>query len=70
MNDVGTSPLFALSAAVTSEGPTDTDADGVPGLIDNCVSIPNADQEPSVCTQTHGFLLFNSSSEQANRSRA
>ncbi len=46
-NDVGTSLLSALSAPVTPEGPADTDADGVPDLIDNCVSIPNADQEPS-----------------------
>ena len=46
-NDVGTSSLSAFSAAVIPEGPADTDADGVPDLIDNCVSIPNADQEPS-----------------------
>ncbi|MDG2045822.1 MAG: hypothetical protein P8J79_01285 [Halioglobus sp.] len=46
-NDVGTSSLSALSAAVTPEGPADTDGDGVPDLIDNCVSIANADQEPS-----------------------
>ena len=46
-NDVGTSPVSAVSAPVTPEGPADTDGDGVPDLTDNCVSIPNADQEPS-----------------------
>ena len=46
-NDIGTSSLSAFSAAVIPEGSADTDADGVPDLIDNCVSIPNADQEPS-----------------------
>ena len=59
-NDAGRSSASTVSASATPETNADTDGDGVPDRIDNCVSIKNPGQEPSAVNPSCGAACVTS----------